>query len=301
MGHSAPRGGDRLERGVAGVARRPAGDRKDRQHAVAHEFEHFAAEGVHGTGDAVEPGVEGRDDLGGRSCFRTSAVKPRRSANRSAASIVSPTPRRKRTGQHARGAAPAEIGLERRGQRGARSRARRAAPPRSAPPHADGRPRRGRTDAVRSIRASGRPGPSPTTSSCTGPPASPASQRRPSPAEPSAPNRGMRSGHESQASTTSLLSARHSQVRRAISGWGEAQRERPAGERRAILDEALAEGRQEKLGRRRLAAAASTSQARVAERGMDRSSAGRASIVISVSLRRRALRVARARVIQPNG
>ena len=49
-----------------------------------------------------------------------SAVKPLRSANRSAASIVSPIPRRKRTSQHARGAAPAEIGLERRHQRGAR-------------------------------------------------------------------------------------------------------------------------------------------------------------------------------------
>src|ERR1700684_2494376 len=52
MGHPAPRGADRLERGVAGVARRSVGDRKDREHPVAHEFEHFAAERVHGTGDA---------------------------------------------------------------------------------------------------------------------------------------------------------------------------------------------------------------------------------------------------------
>ena len=49
-----------------------------------------------------------------------SAVKPRRSANSSAAWMVSPMSRRKRTGQHPRGAAPAEIGLERRRQRGAR-------------------------------------------------------------------------------------------------------------------------------------------------------------------------------------
>ena len=38
-----------------------AGDRKDRQHAVADEFQHLAAEGVHRAGDAVEPGVEGGD------------------------------------------------------------------------------------------------------------------------------------------------------------------------------------------------------------------------------------------------
>ena len=34
---------------------------KDRQHAVAHEFEHFAPVRVHGAGDAVEPGVKRRD------------------------------------------------------------------------------------------------------------------------------------------------------------------------------------------------------------------------------------------------
>ena len=49
-----------------------------------------------------------------------SAVKPRRSANSSAASIVSPMPRRKRAGQHPRGAASTEIGFERRIQRGSR-------------------------------------------------------------------------------------------------------------------------------------------------------------------------------------
>ena len=119
MGHSAPRGGDRLERGVAGAARRSAGDRKDRQHAVAHEFEHFAAEGVHGTGDAVEPGVEGRDDLGGRSALGQSREaaqigEQKRRFDRLANSAP------KRSGQHARRAAPAKIGLERRGQRRAR-------------------------------------------------------------------------------------------------------------------------------------------------------------------------------------
>ncbi len=36
-------------------------DREDGQHAVADEFQHLAAEGVNGAGDAVEPGVERRD------------------------------------------------------------------------------------------------------------------------------------------------------------------------------------------------------------------------------------------------
>ena len=120
MRHSGPRGGDRLERRVAGAARRPADDRKDRQHAVAHEFEHFAAEGVHGARDAVEPGVEGRDDLATADWLSESAVKPRRSAKSSAACDGLADAAPQRTRQHARGAAPAEIGLERRGQRGAR-------------------------------------------------------------------------------------------------------------------------------------------------------------------------------------
>ena len=113
MRHPAPSGGDRLERGVAGVARRPARDRKDRQHAVAHEFEHFAAKGVHGAGDAVEPGVERGDDLGGRT-----ALGQRREAaqvgeqQRRLDRLANSAPQR--TGQHARRAAPAKIGFERR-------------------------------------------------------------------------------------------------------------------------------------------------------------------------------------------
>ncbi len=67
--HSGPRGGHGLERRVASAARRPARHRKDCEHAVAHELEHFAAKGVHGTGDAVEPGVERRNDRGRRGAF----------------------------------------------------------------------------------------------------------------------------------------------------------------------------------------------------------------------------------------
>ena len=59
MRHSGPRSGDGAQRGVAGAGGRPPVDRKDRQHPVADEFQHFAAEGVNRASDAVEPGVEG--------------------------------------------------------------------------------------------------------------------------------------------------------------------------------------------------------------------------------------------------
>ncbi len=58
MGHAGADGGDGAQRGFAGLSRR-SGDREDRQDAIADEFQHLAAEGVHGAGDAVEPGVEG--------------------------------------------------------------------------------------------------------------------------------------------------------------------------------------------------------------------------------------------------
>ena len=67
MRHSGAGGGDGVERRVAGCAGRASGDREDGQHAVAKEFQHFAAEGVHSAGDAVEPRVKGRDHRrGGR-------------------------------------------------------------------------------------------------------------------------------------------------------------------------------------------------------------------------------------------
>ena len=69
MRHSEPRGGDRIEGSIAGATRLPADDREDRQHAVADEFQHFAAEGVNRPGDAVEPGIESRDDHEGRIAF----------------------------------------------------------------------------------------------------------------------------------------------------------------------------------------------------------------------------------------
>ncbi len=61
MGHAGAGGGDGAQRRVAGGRRSPFADRKDRQHAVADELQHLAAEGVNRAGDAVEPGVERGD------------------------------------------------------------------------------------------------------------------------------------------------------------------------------------------------------------------------------------------------
>ena len=79
MRHAGPRRGDRTQRRVAGTAGRSSGDREDRQHAVADEFQDFATERVDRTRDAVEPGIEGGDDAAG-GLTSDSAVKPRRSA-----------------------------------------------------------------------------------------------------------------------------------------------------------------------------------------------------------------------------
>ena len=52
------RGFHRLQRGTAGFAWVVAGDREDREHAVADEFQHLAAERVNRAGDTIKPGVE---------------------------------------------------------------------------------------------------------------------------------------------------------------------------------------------------------------------------------------------------
>ena len=71
MRHSGPRRGDRAQRRVAGAARRRSDDGKDREHAVADEFQHLAAEGVDRTGNAVEPVIERRDHRRAAGCSRT--------------------------------------------------------------------------------------------------------------------------------------------------------------------------------------------------------------------------------------
>ena len=301
MRHAGPRGGDRLERGVASVARRPAGDRKDRQHAVAHEFEHFAAESVHGAGDAIEPGVEGGDDRGRRSAFgqgREAAQVGEQERRLDGLADAAP----QRTGQHARRAAPAEIGFERRAQRRSRGeggeRRRREARrlsqavglvggERTLAHPAQFRPVRGRSDRVFMQRA-GCEARKPAPAGLAGGPSAP---EKPPAANPS-------------ASITSPLPARHSQVRRATSGCGAASVRAPpaSGAPSSIRRWPRFARKSSDVG---VSAAASTSQARVEESGMARSSAGLAFVVISVSVSQCAgrppFRWSVPTVIQPNG
>jgi hypothetical protein len=102
------------------VRHRSLGDRKDREHTVADEFQHLAAEGVNGTGNAVEPGIEHGDD-----CFRRMRLGQGREVpqvrvkQRSLDGLAEIAPQRRR--QHPFRAALAEIGIQRRPQCGARS------------------------------------------------------------------------------------------------------------------------------------------------------------------------------------
>ena len=104
------------KRRVAGGRRIPFADRKDRQYAVADKFQHFAAEGVNGAGDAVEPGVERADNRFRRHCLRKLgkaaqiAIEQNRPDGLAGLSPQAP-------GQHLRRTASAEIGLEQRRQR----------------------------------------------------------------------------------------------------------------------------------------------------------------------------------------
>ena len=212
-------------------------DRKDRQHAVADEFQHFAAEGVDRAGDAVEPGVERRDDRRGRIAL----------------------------GQ--RGEA-AQIGIEQRGLDGLADVAPQADPPAPAPRCAGrDRPRAPRSSVARAARAAS--GAAAKRAAWRSSSVSSERERaRPDPAQRRAVRRepdrvfvydaGRESSEpapaaspcglaarrkpfrrEPKASITSPLSARQSQVRRAISGCGTARvREpptsgRPSATRRA--------------------------------------------------------------------
>ena len=118
MRHAGFRGSNRAQRSVAGFARLLA-DREDREHAVADEFQHLAAKGVDGAADAVEPAAERGDDGGGRLGLgqRGEAAQIGIEQHRPNG-LADFAPQRPR--QHARGAAPAEIGFERGRQRRAR-------------------------------------------------------------------------------------------------------------------------------------------------------------------------------------
>ena len=116
MRHSGSGGGDRAERRVAGAARRRPCDRENREHPVAHEFQHLAAEGVYREGDAVEPGVEGRNDLRRRIALGKSREAAQIGEQQRGLDGLA-DPAAQWTGEHPRRAAPAEIGLKRRRQR----------------------------------------------------------------------------------------------------------------------------------------------------------------------------------------
>ncbi len=250
MRHSAARRRDRLERGVAGAARRPAENRKDRQHAIAHEFEHFAAEGVHGAGDAVEPGVERRNDLGRRRAFRQAGEAAQvGEQERRLDRLADAAP--ERAGKHARGAAPAEIGLERHRQRGAGAERRKRGHgeacglaeaagllwrERTRTHPAEPRPVGGRPDRVLMHRAGAKAG-KPAPAGFAGL-AGRSGRHRPS-------HKSQRLDHLAASRPPQQGAPGDERVRRG-------QGERAAGERLAVLDQAPPEPRQKKLGRRRL-------------------------------------------------
>ena len=225
VGHAGPGRGDGAQRGVAGGGRVPLADRKNRQHAVADEFQHFAAEGVNGAGDAVEPGVERGDHRLRRHRLRQLGEAAQIAIEQNRADGLAGLPPQP-PGQHLRRAAPAEIGLEQRrerrprGEDGERRRSKTrhlmqqrgfgfGEGPRRQPSRAPGRPTLGHASA--SAPAGDillhHPVPSPASQSrptlpCSGP----AGPRDPKPS----------------ASITAPVSARHSQARRAMIGCGAA-------------------------------------------------------------------------------
>jgi len=64
--HPGPRCRGGAQCRVASRGRRIIADGEDRQHAVADEFQHLAAKGMHRAGDAVEPGIEHRHHVARR-------------------------------------------------------------------------------------------------------------------------------------------------------------------------------------------------------------------------------------------
>src|SRR5208337_1234468 len=163
--------------------------------------QHFAAEGVDREGDAVEPGVEGRDDFRRRIALgKGSEAAQIGKQQRRLDGLADATPQRAR--QHPRRAALAEIGFQNRRQRGARrqrsERGRREA--------------RGLAEAVRLVAGEW-------------PRSDPAERRAVRPGPPgwlAAPAAASPAGANPNASITSPLSARHSHVRWAMSGCGAA-------------------------------------------------------------------------------
>ena len=217
---------------------------------------------MHRAGDAVEPCVERRDDRGRRRAL----------GQRGEAAQVGEQERRldgladaapERTGEHARGAAPAEIGLERRGQRGAGAergeRRRREARRLTQALGLVGRERA----RARPSRASARPAPARprlhARARRRGPPASagrlrPAGRPLPGPRAPS---------HKSERLDHLAASRPPQPGAPGDERMGRRQRQGAARERRAVLDQAACRDSPEKAP-----ASASRRPRRPARRGL---------------------------------
>ena len=244
VGHAGARRGDGAQRRVAGGGSVALADRKYRQHAVADEFQHFAAEGVDGAGDAVEPGVERGDHRLRRRRLRQLGetaqigIEQRRRgwSRRSRAATGRPAPAPRCAGRD-RSRAARQASSARRGRRAAR---RQSAPTsRSSAVRLRSRGR-GRSPAEHGAVPS-RPT-APATSSCTTPVPSPASQSRPTLPARARPDcseaEAQRLDHRSGVRAPQPCAARDDRMRRR-------QRQRAAGERQAVGDEPRAERRQE--------------------------------------------------------
>jgi hypothetical protein len=119
MRHPEPRSGHRAQSRVARGARLPFDDRKDSQYTVADKLQHLATKGVNRASDTIEPGVESRDDLGGGIAIgERREAAPIGTEQRGLDGLTDTASQRSR--QHPRGTTPAEIGFQRRRQRGAR-------------------------------------------------------------------------------------------------------------------------------------------------------------------------------------
>jgi len=118
MRHARARGRHGTQRRIASTARARPDNRKDRQNAVADEFQHLAAKGMHCARDAIEPGIQRCD----HDRWRVRLGQRREAAQigieqRGLNGLADVPP--EWSGQYPRGAAPAEIGFQRRHQGGA--------------------------------------------------------------------------------------------------------------------------------------------------------------------------------------
>jgi hypothetical protein len=113
--HAGTCGSNRAKRRVACSGGVPLSDREDREHAVAYEFQYFAAESVHRAGYPVEPGVERGDYILGIGRFRQFREAPKIGVEQGRPDNLSQLATQAAS-QYLGRAAPTEIGLQQRSQ-----------------------------------------------------------------------------------------------------------------------------------------------------------------------------------------